>query len=175
MINDIRERLQQQISQLIIALDGIVKTTGMPIITDKSGNPLWVDVREITLRYQIPVKKIQKFFEGLKEGKVLATKCPKCNTIYFPPQDDCPKCKMSNLEWVEMPNEGELVAYTIINVKPPSFSHYSDYIIGIAKMANGVNITAWVNSKEVKIGMKVRLKVIRREPEGYITYELEPI
>ncbi|BFI75654.1 Zn-ribbon domain-containing OB-fold protein [Sulfurisphaera ohwakuensis] len=173
-INDVREKLQQQISQLISSLDQVVQMYGMPIIQDKNGNPLWIDVREMTLRYQIPIKKVQKFFEGLKEGKILATKCNKCGTIYFPPQDDCPKCKISGLEWVEMPDEGELVAYTIINVKPPSFSHYQDYIVGIARMKNGINVTAWVNSKEVKVGMKVKLRITKREPENYLTYELIP-
>ncbi|TRM74111.1 3-hydroxybutyryl-CoA epimerase [Sulfolobus sp. E1] len=147
----------------------------LPLVYDpKSNNPLWIDVRELNLKYQIPVKKVQKFFEGLKQGKVLATRCPKCNTIYFPPQDDCPKCKMSNLDWVEMPEEGEIIAFTVINVKPPSFSKNQDYVVGIAKMRNGVNVLAWVNSKEVKVSMKVKLKVVKREPEGYLTYEFFP-
>ena len=87
----------------------IIKSTGLPIVSEqKTNNPLWIDVREIDLRYQIPVKKVSKFFEGLKQGKVLATKCPKCGEIYFPPQDDCPKCRISNLDWVEMSKEGEI-------------------------------------------------------------------
>ncbi|EZQ06699.1 3-hydroxybutyryl-CoA epimerase [Candidatus Acidianus copahuensis] len=144
-----------------------------PIIYDqKSGNALWIDLRQLNLRYQIPVGKIGKFFEGLKQDKVLATKCPKCEEIYFPPQDDCPKCKISGLEWIEMPEEGELLSYSVINVKPPSFSHYPDYVVGIAKMKNGVNVLAWIKSKDLKIGMKVKLKVVKREPEGYLTYEL---
>ena len=154
----------------------IIKSTGLPIVSEqKTNNPLWIDVRDIDLRYQIPVKKVSKFFEGLKQGKVLATKCPKCGEIYFPPQDDCPKCRISNLDWVEMPKEGEIIAYTIINVKPPSFSHYQDYIVGIARMSNNINVLAWVMAKEVKVGMKVRLEVVKREPEGYLTYALIPV
>ena len=28
----------------------------------------------------------------LEQGKVMATKCKKCEVSYFPPQVDCPKC-----------------------------------------------------------------------------------
>lgn len=174
-VNEVREKLQNEISQSIRALDSVIRASGLPIINEqKTNNPLWIDVREIDLRYQIPVKKVSKFFEGLKQGKVMATKCPKCGSIYFPPQDDCPKCKISNLDWVEMPEDGEIVAFTVVNVKPPSFSHYQDYVVGIARMSNGVNVLAWVNSKEVRVGMKVKLRVTKREPEGYLTYEFIP-
>lgn len=171
-----RDKLQKNLNQLVSQVDNVVKNQGSPIVREqKTNNPLWIDVREIDLRYQLPVKKVMKFFEALKDGKVLATRCPKCGTIYFPPQDDCPNCKLTGLEWVEMPQEGELLTYTIINVKPPSFSHYDDYIVGIAKMSNGVNVLAWVNAKDVKVGIKVKLRVTRREPEGYITYEFVPV
>ncbi|ACP56361.1 Zn-ribbon domain-containing OB-fold protein [Saccharolobus islandicus] len=175
-LNEIRDKMQKEISQSLLMLDNVIKTTKLPIVNEqKTNNPLWIDVREIDLRYQIPVKRIFKFFEGLREGKILATKCPKCGSIYFPPQDDCPKCKISNLEWIEMPKEGEIVAYTVVNVKPPSFSHYQDYIVGIARMSNGVNVLGWVRAKEVRVGMKVKLEVIERKPEGYLTYELVPV
>ncbi|MCY0860090.1 MAG: Zn-ribbon domain-containing OB-fold protein [Sulfolobaceae archaeon] len=174
-LKDSRNKLQESINQTIDYVDSLLKAEGLPIIKEqKTNNPLWVDVREIDLRYQLPVKKVERFFSALKEGKILATKCPKCGAIYFPPQDDCPNCRISGLEWVEMPTEGELITYTVINVKPPSFSHYGDYIVGIARMSNGVNVLAWVNAKEVKVGMKVKLRVTRREPEGYLTYEFIP-
>lgn len=170
-----RDKLQKDLNQLVSQVDNVVKSLGIPIIREpKTDNPLWIGVREIDLRYQIPVKNVMKFFEALRDGKVLATKCPKCGTVYFPPQFDCPKCMVSGLEWVEMPNEGELLTYTIINVKPPSFAQFSDYIVGVARMSNGVNVLAWVNAKDVKVGMKVKLRVARREHDEYLMYELVP-
>jgi len=171
-----REKIQKEISSLISMLDLVVNQTGLPIIKDqKNGNKLWVSTRELTLRYQIPINRTSKFFEGLKEGKVLATKCNRCNTVYFPPQDDCPKCKASSLEWVEIPPEGEVITFTRINVKPMSFSHYNDYVVGIVKMSNGVNVLGWINTDSPRIGMKVKLKVYERKPEGYLTYGFEPL
>ena len=42
-------------------------------------------------------------------------------------------------------------------------------------MSNNINVLAWVMAKEVKVGMKVRLEVVKREPEGYLTYALIPV
>jgi len=150
------------------------KILGFPIIPDqKLGTALWVSNREIRIKYIISVEKIKKFFEGLFEGKIYATKCLSCNELYFPPQTECGKCRIENVEWVELSGEGELITFTKIFVKPYSFSHYEDYIIGIAKLKEGINVTAWIEEKDIqkiKIGSKVRLKVTKRLPEEYLTY-----
>ncbi|MCH1771156.1 MULTISPECIES: Zn-ribbon domain-containing OB-fold protein [Metallosphaera] len=174
MISDVRDAKQKEIAEVLKQLDMLTKMTGLPIYPEpKTGNPLWSDVRELDLRYQIPVKRISKFFDELKKGKVLATRCSKCGTVYFPPQDDCPKCRTSNLEWKEIQGEGEILTYTVISVKPPSFAHYPDYVVGIARFGD-VNVTAWVDGprEKIKVGSRVKLDVSKREPEGYITYRL---
>ncbi|MEM4911220.1 MAG: Zn-ribbon domain-containing OB-fold protein [Metallosphaera sp.] len=174
MISDVREAKQRDIKEALKQLDSLTKMTGLPIYPEpKTGNPLWSDVRELDLRYQIPVKRIYKFFEKMTEGKVMATKCPKCGQVFFPPQDDCPSCRISNLDWVEIQGEGEVITYTVISVKPPSFSHYSDYVVGIASF-KGTSVTAWIDGPKdkLRVGAKVRLEVERREEEGYITYKL---
>ncbi|MEB3755432.1 MAG: Zn-ribbon domain-containing OB-fold protein, partial [Desulfurococcales archaeon] len=145
----------------------------------KSGAQLWYDQRELTLKFLISVEKIKKFFhEGLAQGKLLATQCKKCGRIYFPPQVDCPHCKTSEMEWIELPKEGELVTYTIITTRPYSFGHYPDYTVGVVKLKNGVQITAWIREtdpKKLRVGMPVKLEIVKREPEGYYTYEFVPI
>jgi len=152
------------------------KTLGLPIIPDqKQGYALWVSNRELRVKYIISVEKIKKFFEGLSEGKLYATKCSECNEIYFPPQSECIKCKKESISWIELSNEGELLTFTKIYVKPYSFSHYDDYIIGIARLKEGINITAWIDEKDVekiKVGQKVKIKIVKREPEGYLTYQI---
>ncbi|MEM3244661.1 MAG: 3-hydroxybutyryl-CoA epimerase, partial [Metallosphaera sp.] len=64
MISDVREAKQREIKEALKQLDSLTKMTGLPIYPEpKTGNPLWSDVRELDLRYQIPVKRIYKFFE----------------------------------------------------------------------------------------------------------------
>lgn len=176
-IVDVREKQFNEIDKKVLEqIDMLIKNSGIPIIREqKTNNPLWIDVRELTQRFMIPVGRISKFFEYLNKGKIIGTKCPKCGTLFFPPQDDCTKCKISGLNIVELSGEGELLTYTMITVKPLSFFHYPDYIVGIARLKEGINVLAWINEdlKDVKVGMKVKLHVVKREPEGYITYELK--
>jgi len=50
--------------------------------------------------------KLSPFFEALKEGKLLATRCvnPECEAkqLWLPPRADCPDCNQP-MEWEEMP------------------------------------------------------------------------
>ncbi len=144
-----------------------------PIVEDrKYRHKLWVDVRELCVKYIISVEQVKRFFEGLSEGKVYATRCRKCGEMYFPPQAICPRCRSSEVEWVELSGEGKLLTYTKIYVKPKSFSHYSDYVVAVGRLDEGVNVTAWIDAKieELKPGMRIKLVVVKRKPEGYLTY-----
>jgi uncharacterized OB-fold protein len=173
-LSEISEIRGNEEKKFLRQIDEIINKEGFPIIQDtKTGNPLWIDVRELKLRYFIPIKKTMKFFEYLTKGKLIATKCKKCNIMYFPPQDDCPKCMSSNLDYIELSGEGELVTYTIINVKPASFTHYKDYIVGIIRLKEGINILGWINvdPSEIHVGMRLRVNIVRRAPEGYYIYE----
>jgi len=174
-----REQADVFLKQLEEFTKTMKQSMGLPLVMDqKTGATMWYDQRAITLRFLISIEKTRPFFEALSEGKILATKCKETGEIFFPPQVDCPNAPESEVEWIELPREGELLTFTVINVKPYSFGHYNDYIVGIARLSNGVQILAWVREsdpRKLRIGMKVRLDVVRREPEGYITYELVPI
>jgi uncharacterized OB-fold protein len=166
-------------SELIENAKKAVMEKGLPVIEDaKTKIPLYVSMRELPLRFQFGISKVQRFFEGLRDGKIYMTKCKRCGEKFFPPQADCPKCLTSDMEWVELSGEGELITCTMIFVKPPTFAHYKDYIVGIAEMKEGVKVLAWLavdDPKKVKPRMKVRLTTTKREPEGVITYHFVPI
>lgn len=173
-----KEQVDLMVKQWLEYVGNTVKNTGLPIVPDqKTSDPLYVDMREMQLKYIIPVAKIKKFFDGLAESKILATKCKVGGELFFPPQKDCPKHFDAEFEWVELEGSGELLTYTVVSVKPASFMHYPDYTVGIAKLREGVNIMAWVRVGEgdtLKPGMKVRAKVARREPENLYVLELVP-
>lgn len=156
-----------------------IKEKGLPIIEErKTKQPLYVSMRELPLRFQFGTAKIQKFFEGLKEGKIYMTQCKKCGKKFFPPQADCPKCLQSDMDWVPLSGEGELLTCTMIVVKPSTYTHYDNYVVGIAEMEEGVRVLAWLDiddPKKIKPKMKVRLTTTRREPEGFITYQFVPM
>ncbi|UCB60162.1 MAG: Zn-ribbon domain-containing OB-fold protein [Candidatus Bathyarchaeota archaeon] len=156
-----------------------IREEGLPIVLEpKTRLPLYISVRELSLRYQFGTTKIQKFFEGLKEGRIYMTQCKKCGQKFFPPQGDCPICIESDVRWIPLNGEGELLTCTMILVKPPTYAHHDNYIVGIAKMKEGVRVLAWLkidDPKKIKPKMKVRLETVKREPEQFITYEFTPI
>lgn len=100
--------------------------------------------RPLNITYKIPISKTLKFWEGLKEGKIYATKCKKCGKLYFPPVADCSACFSSSLEWNELSGEGEIETFTHVIVKPASFSNEPPYTVAIARLKEGVRALAWL-------------------------------
>lgn len=136
-----------------------------------------VKSREIKIVQEIPISKTLPFWENLKQGKILATKCTKCGKLYFPPVTDCPDCMSSNLEWIELSNEAEIETFTHVVIRPTSFQQNKPYTVAIGKLKEGVRVLAWLTGfklSEIKVGMKVKL-VTKITVEGNATYEFVPI
>lgn len=60
---------------------------------------------------------IEHFFDGLKAGKILASKCPSCGRVYLPPRMICERCFVKAEEWKEMPAAGTVEACTTASVE----------------------------------------------------------
>lgn len=129
--------------------------------------------REIKIVQEMPISKTLKFWEGLKQGKVYATKCAKCGKLYFPPSADCPDCLSPEVKWVELSSEAEIETFTHVVVRPTSFQQYKPYTVAIGKLREGVKVLAWLTGfklSEIKVGIKVKLAA-GVTPEGNPTYE----
>jgi len=133
--------------------------------------------REIKIVQDIPISKTLKFWEGLKQGKVYATKCKACGKVFFPPNGDCSECLSNELEWVELSNEAEIETFTHVVVRPTTFAQHKPYTVAIGKLKEDVKVLAWLTGfkfSEVKVGMKAKL-VAKLSPEGNPTYEFVPL
>jgi uncharacterized OB-fold protein len=132
--------------------------------------------REIKVVQEIPISKTLKFWEGLKQGKVYATKCKSCGKVYFPPNVDCAECLSPELEWVELSNEAEVETFTHVVIRPTTFQQNKPYTVAVGKLKEGVKVLAWVTGfklSEIKVGTKAKL-VAKVTPEGNLTYEFVP-
>lgn len=128
--------------------------------------------REVKVAPEIPISKTLPFWEGLKQGRVMATKCKKCGKIYFPPAADCGQCLSSDMEWLELSGEAEIEAFTHIVVRPLTFMNEKPYTVAIGKLKEGVRVVAWLTDfkkSEVKVGMKAKLKAFVT-PDGSPMY-----
>ena len=57
---------------------------------------------------------LQKFFQGLKEGKILVNKCPSCGRHQIPPINVCGRCHVEMGEWEEVGPRGTIFAYQVV-------------------------------------------------------------
>jgi len=124
--------------------------------------------RTLTLRFDIPISKTHEFWDSLREGRFVTTKCSKCGNVLFPPQADCPKCMNDEFSWVDLGRDATLITFTQVQVAPASFSDAEPYIIAIGEFADGLKVLAWlegVKREEARPGMKLRIEA-RTGAEG---------
>lgn len=70
---------------------------------------------QITLRYDYALGEVAgKFMQGLREGKVLATRCSKSGLTYLPPRAFCERSFEKCDSWVEAGHEGVIEASTVV-------------------------------------------------------------
>jgi uncharacterized OB-fold protein len=117
--------------------------------------------RTLTLRFDIPISKTHEFWESLRGGKFVTTKCTECGNVTFPPQADCPKCAGGEFEWVDLGHEARLVTFTRVQVPPASFAGSGPYAIAIGEFPGRVKVLARLEEAEPKKtapGMKLRIE-----------------
>ena len=139
-------------------------------------DPVLHSRRALTLRFDIPISRTREFWDALKEGRFITTKCTKCGNMTFPPQADCPKCMSSEFAWVDLGRDATLVTFTHVQITPASFADKDPYIIAIGEFPEGVKALAWlegVQPENAKPGMKLRVES-RTSKEGSPYYVYVP-
>ncbi|MDG6913756.1 MAG: Zn-ribbon domain-containing OB-fold protein [Nitrososphaerota archaeon] len=117
--------------------------------------------RPLTLRFNIPISRTREFWDSLRGGKFVTTKCTSCGKVTFPPQSDCPECMGSGFDWVDLGRDATLVTFTQAMVTPASFSAEGSYTIAIAELGGGIRVLAWlegVRAEDASPGMKLRVE-----------------
>jgi uncharacterized protein len=91
-------------------------------------DPAEVFTAEWHIRYQFPVGNVAaRFFAGLRERKILATRCAKSNMTYLPPRAYCERSFEPCDAWIEAGQAGTIEAATIVSaafetLPPPPYA-----------------------------------------------------
>lgn len=105
---------------------------------------------------------IQDYINGLKNGKILGSKCNKCGAVSIPPHPLCQNCGDFEVDLFETKGYGELKNFTIIYVPPKSFETKPPYVVAIIKLEEGGAVLGRLRGvnpyviESIKIGMKVK-------------------
>lgn len=116
-----------------------------------------------------PEHVVEKFWNGLKEGKIYAKKCNECGAIEFPPHLACNNCGYHETEWVELSGKGELKTFVFtgaLNARLELEDRGEKYVCGEVKMDEGPEINAVILGINKKKG---------REIEGKLPVRVRPV
>jgi uncharacterized OB-fold protein len=130
----------------------------------------------VALPYRWALGKIwTRFFNGLKEEKILGTKCNKCGKVFVPARPFCPECLIDMQNWVEIRQEGTVTSWSLVcnkfytQVKEPPYVQALIRLDGTDSdffhFIGGIDLSDANNVRnKIKIGTKV--KAIWRETKN---------
>ena len=111
---------------------------------------------------------MDKFYDHLENKKIVGNKCPNCGDVFVPPRKICGKCyKMIPLEknWVDLPDTGTLINYTITPYKindRASRKVKKPQIIGLIQIDGSNTAIVYrlidIEPDDIKIGMKLKVE-----------------
>jgi uncharacterized OB-fold protein len=118
---------------------------------------------------------MDKLYDAMEKKKIVGNKCPKCGNVFVPPRKICGTCNMTiplDQNWVDLPNTGTLMNYTIT---PYKINERSDrkvkkpQIIGMIQIDGSNTGIVYrlldLEPEEVKIGMKLKIEW-EEKPKG---------
>jgi hypothetical protein len=111
---------------------------------------------------------MDKFYDNLENKKIVGNKCTKCGVVFVPPRKICGRCNVVislDQNWVDLPNTGTLMNYTITPYKVNergSRNIKKGQIIGMINIdgSNTGIVYKLLNIEpgDVKTGMKVKIE-----------------
>lgn len=124
--------------------------------------------------------RISAFFDALREGRFTTTRCTKCQALHWQPRVVCPECLADALEWVELPQDGTLYAFTQLEKGAPlGMEQDVPFCLGVVELeapGRTLRILSRIDDarfQELAIGQRVRLKVMEL-PDGRVFYRFTP-
>ena len=119
--------------------------------------------------------KVADFVTYLEQGRMMATRCKKCQASYFPPRMDCPSCLTSDMEWFEIKENGKLATYTVVNYGPTGFEDDTPYILAIGDFGGNRilgRLSRDIKEGDIKLDMELKVVPIKL-PDDRVSYEFQ--
>lgn len=129
-------------------------------IPDTIGLPRLLDFYELQTEEHTG---IAEFYDNLRAGRLTTTRCSDCGEVHFPPRIVCPSCHSEALEYVELPDTGELFAFSTVRAGAPlGMEDEVPFVTGIVDLGE-VRLSARIDGadyEDLSIGETVELSVV---------------
>jgi hypothetical protein len=122
--------------------------------------------------------RIHPFFANLKAGRLTTTKCAGCGALLWQPRVVCPKCNGDAMEWVDLPKEGTLYAFTaVLAGAPMGMEKDVPFVVAVVQL-DGIplRVVARIDGAKYEalhIGDAVTFRVIDL-PDGRVWFRFVP-
>ena len=110
--------------------------------------------------------KLHEFYEYLAAGRLVTTACKGCRRLAWPPRGFCAECGSDQYDWVDLPHEGTIHAFTIQETGMPA-GFEKPLIFAIVKLADLRIFTRLVETEPaaVAVGGRVQFTPIQVAPD----------
>jgi uncharacterized OB-fold protein len=107
--------------------------------------------------------RLARFFARLAEGRLSTTRCSTDGRLMWPPRTACPYCHSEALDWVDLPTDGRLYAFSAVLAGAPlGMEAEVPFAVGLVDL-DGVPLRLFgrIEGKSweaLRIGAKVRVE-----------------
>ena len=113
--------------------------------------------------------QLAEFYARLAQGRLSTTRCSGCGRTAWPPRAFCPECCVDRFEWVDLPGEGTVHAFTVQETGlPAGFDGPRAFAIVKVDGHRVFSVIVEGDPGRLRIGQRVRLTPLRiaDDPKG---------
>ncbi|SNR28940.1 Zn-ribbon domain-containing OB-fold protein [Actinomadura mexicana] len=102
---------------------------------------------------------LQRFLEGISEGRILGHRCHVCDSVIVPMKGLCPRDGVPTTEEVELPDTGTVTTFAVNNIpdpRAPEVPFVSAYVLLDGAGLTMLTLVAGIPADQVRMGMRVK-------------------
>jgi len=124
---------------------------------------------------------VKRFYDELKDGKIMGRRCPKCSAVEFPPRIACTECGHFEMDWIEMSGNAEVTAIVMPSLLTgPQTAVYQPFAMGCIRTAEGSELNAVIRGitpemeedVKKKLPLPVKANIYNHEDYSVVVYDL---
>ncbi len=109
---------------------------------------------------------LHEFYAHLREGRLRTSRCCRCGKAYWPPRRFCPQCLTDEFDWIDLPKEGTIRAFTVQEAGTPrGFASPLVFALIKAGQLRIFSVIVRCDPKKIAVGDKVKFTTLA-VPDG---------